>query len=170
MGTPDTPQPATLDRPIFVLQSGDTGVHVYRDAQSVMDAKELDVNRIDSFEFFDVQGQRLAPVISGTGVLTGLRVDGGPPDVGALQARLCAVRQYLVDTVDTRLADTGSTIGREAALRVLPELEGRSLADCYVLLEPVFGHAYGDGQQSHAADDGAPTRHDGGWWHNLWAH
>jgi hypothetical protein len=147
---------------IFVIATNNTGVHVYRDAQSVVDAKEIDVSHIDSVDFFDVRGYRLSPVISDTGELTGLRDAGERPDAYKVQARLCAVRAYLVTTVDVRLAAAGSSASREEALSRLPELDGRGLTECYSLLEPVFGHAYGDG---------VPTpRDDGGWWHNLWAH
>ncbi|GAA4700084.1 hypothetical protein [Phytohabitans rumicis] len=148
--------------PIFVVAANNTAFHVYRDAQSVVDTKEFDADQLASVEFFDVNGRRLTPVLSDTGTLMGLSDAGGQSDVPAVQARLAAVRQHLAATVDKRITKAAPpTVTSVEALSRLPVLDGRPLAECYVLLEPIFGHAYGGV---------AGTRHDGSWWHNFWAH
>lgn len=150
-------------RAIFVITNDDTTVHLYRDVQSlVTDIKEGDVARLGSVGFFNVRGQRLVPVRSAEGRLQGLRAAGDPPDAQAVQMRLCAVRRNLAATVAARVAKAVRPISLEEALRLLPELAGKELPECYDLLEPIFSHAYRDG------DPGAMD--DGDWWHNLWAH
>jgi hypothetical protein len=157
-----TTNAAVPGRAVFVIASNDTAVHVYRDAQSLVDAKEVETDRLDAIEFFDIRGYRLAPVVNDKGVLTGLRDTGEQPDMPRVQARLCAVRRHLAATVAARVAKAVPTVTAEEALSRLPELDGKSLPECYVLLEATFSHAYGDGEPG--------SRHDGGWWHNLWAH
>ena len=149
-------------RPIFVVARDNTAMHVYPDVPSMIAAKEVARGRLDAVEFFDVSGNTLVPVLDGDGRLEDLRDAGGGPDPATVQARLCAVRAHLESVVDERVAKAVPTVTREEALGRLPVLEGKSLAQCYKLLEPVFSHAYGDGA--------ATVRHDGGWWHNLWAH
>lgn len=163
MTVPKVPANATAPvRPIFVVARDNTAVHVYRDVRSMIDAKEVDDGRLDSVEFFDVNGYRLVPVRDDKGRLADLTADGGDPDPAAVQTKLCAIRDHLATTVDERITKAVPTVTREEALAQLPVLADRSLAQCFKLLEPVFSHTYGDG--------GSRTRHDGGWWHNLWAH
>jgi hypothetical protein len=163
MTVPKVPTSSTVPaRPIFVIAKDDTAMHVYRDIRSMIDAKEVDRGRLDAVEFFDVSGNRLVPVLDDSGRLKGLREADGDADPAAVQVRLCAVRAYLESVVDDRIAKAVPTVTRDEALRRLPVLEGKTLSQCYKLLEPVFSHAYGDGA--------ATVRHDGGWWHNLWAH
>ncbi|HZN19038.1 MAG TPA: hypothetical protein VFB84_12830 [Micromonosporaceae bacterium] len=150
-------------RAVFVITNDDTTVHLYRDVQSlVLDTKEGDAARLGSVGFFNVRGQRLAPVLSADGALTGLRNVGGQPDVRAVQARLCTVLRNLAATVEARVAKAAGAITVEEALRLLPELDGKDLQECYDLLEPVFSHAYRDSDPK--------ARDDRDWWHNLWAH
>jgi hypothetical protein len=81
-----------------------------------------------------------------------------------VQSKLCSACKSLEDSVDTRLVDKGATgYTREQALAQLPNLNGRALPDCYVDLEPIFGHGAG-------TSGGVSTQDNRSWWHNFWAH
>jgi len=147
---------------IFVIVNNDSGLHLYADAESMVEAKEIDPGLLTSTQFFDVQGRRLSPVLSDTGMLMGLRDAGDPADASAVRTRLSVVLRHLASTVDERLIKASRPVTREEALRRLPQLDGQELPACYAALEPVFGHAYGDG--------GPRPVDDGSWWHNFWAH
>ncbi|BCB78947.1 hypothetical protein GCM10022251_43400 [Phytohabitans flavus] len=148
--------------PIFVVGTNNAMVHVYRDVQSLLDAREIKPDQLKSVEFFDVQGRKIVPVLSDTGALTGFKDSGNPPDTAGVQQRLYTTRANLASSVDARIAKHQPKVTRDEALSNLAVLEGRSLPDCYVLLEPIFSHSY--------ANAGRQPRHDGSWWHNFWAH
>lgn len=155
---------APAGRPIFVIGVGNTGVHVYRDAPSLVDTKAIHSGNAGSFEFFDVQGRRLNPEFDASGLLSELRDAGAPLNVALVQSKLCSTCKSLADSVDTRLVDKGATgYTREQALSYLPDLNGKPLSDCYVDLNPIFGHGSG-------TSGGVSTQHNGSWWHNFWAH
>jgi hypothetical protein len=163
MGAPQVrTNAAEPGRAIFVVATNNTAVHVYRDVQSLVDAKGAEASRLDLIDFFDVNGVRLLPVLDNNGKLTGLRQAGDRPDPAKVQTRLRIVVRHLASTVDARVANAVPPITRQEALNRLPNLDGRNLAQCYVLLEPVFSHIYGEG--------GPGPEHNGSWWHNLWAH
>jgi hypothetical protein len=149
--------------PLFVVATNNTMVHVYRDVQSLVDAKEIQPDQLKSIEFFDVQGRKLAPVLSDTGALTGLKESGTTPNAGGVQQRLYTTRANLASSVDARIAKHEPKVTRDEALSHLAVIEGRSLPDCYVLLEPIFSHSY-------ASAGPIELRHNGSWWHNFWAH
>ncbi|MDQ7905870.1 hypothetical protein RB614_15235 [Phytohabitans sp. ZYX-F-186] len=149
--------------PLFVLATNNTMAHVYRDVQSLLDAREIKPDQLRSIEFFDVQGHKLVPTLSDTGALTGLRDSGSAPNVSVVQQRLYTTRANLASGVDARIARHQPRVTRDEALSNLAVLEGRSLPDCYVLLEPIFSHSY-------ASAGPIQPRHDGSWWHNFWAH
>jgi hypothetical protein len=156
----------TLDRPIFVIASDNTAVHVYGDIQGVLGIDNVCGGGHDSIDFFDIRGHGLAPVFSRSGTLSGLRDVGDQPDAQSVQTRLCAVIRHLRISIDQRLAQAGNSAAtREQALTQLPNLEGRSLEECFALLELAFGHA--DGRYG---GDGPKRRDDGSWWHNFWCH
>lgn len=149
--------------PIFVIATNNAMVHVYRDAQSLVDAREVKPDQLKSVEFFDVQGRKLVPTLSDTGALTGLKDSGAAPNSTAVQQRLYTTRANLASSVDARIARHEPKVTRDEALSHLAVIEGRSLPDCYVLLEPIFSHSY-------ASAGPIRPRHDGSWWHNFWAH
>jgi len=149
--------------PLFVVAISNTMVHVYRDVQSLVDAREVKPDQLQSVEFFDVQGRKLVPVLSDTGALTGLKDSGTPANTAGVQQRLYTTRANLASSVDARIAKNEPKVTRDVALSQLAVIDGRSLPDCYVLLEPIFSHSY-------ASAGPIQPRHDGGWWHNFWAH
>lgn len=149
--------------PIFVVATNSTMVHVYRDAQSLVDTREIKPDQLKAIEFFDLQGRKLVPVLSDTGALTGLRDSGSQPNPAGVQQRLYATRANLAGSVDARIARHEPKVTRDEALSHLAVIDGRSLPDCYVLLEPIFSHSY-------AGAGPVQPRHDGSWWHNFWAH
>ncbi|BCB84016.1 hypothetical protein [Phytohabitans suffuscus] len=149
--------------PLFVIATSNTMVHVYRDVQSLVDTREIKPGQLKSIEFFDVQGRKLVPVLSDTGALTGLKDSGTPANPPGVQQRLYTTRANLASSVDVRIARHEPKVTRDEALSNLAVLEGRSLPDCYVLLEPIFSHSY-------AGAGPVQPLHDGSWWHNFWAH
>jgi hypothetical protein len=153
----------TSGGPLFVVATNNTMVHVYRDVQSLVDTREIKPDQLKSIEFFDVQGRKLVPVVSDTGALTGLKDSGISPNVSSVQQRLYSTRANLASSVDARIARHEPKVTRDEALSHLAVIDGRSLPDCYVLLEPIFSHSY-------ASAGPIQPRHDGSWWHNFWAH
>jgi len=160
------PKPVTPARPLFVIARDDTGVHVYPDIRRVLDIQHIGAGEHDSIEFFDIRGCSLVPTFHESGTLSSLSENGDRPDADVVQARLRTVMQHLRATIDQRLARAGnSTITREQALSQIPDLEGRSLEECFDLLDVAFGHA-----NSRYGGDGASRRDPGSWWHNFWCH
>lgn len=149
--------------PLFVVAANNTMVHVYRDVQSLVETREVKPDQLKSIQFFDVQGRTLLPVLSDTGALTGLKDSGAPPSTSSVQQRLYTTRANLASSVDARIARHEPKVTRDEALSHLAVIDGRSLPDCYVLLEPIFSHSY-------ASAGPIQLRHDGSWWHNFWAH
>ena len=160
------PKPVTRGRPLFVIASDDTGVHVYRDIGRVLGIDHIGAGEHNSIDFFDIRGCSLVPTFHESGTLSSLSDNGDRFDAEAVQARLCTVMQHLRATIDQRLAHVGdSSITREQALSQIPDLEGRSLQECFDLLDVAFGHANG-----RYGGDGAARRDPGSWWHNFWCH
>jgi hypothetical protein len=163
MGAPHARTNATVPgRAIFIIATNNTAVHLYPDSQSLVGTRGAEARELDQVEFFNVNGVRLVPVVNGTGDLIGLRDAGTAPDPADVAKRLRLVRQHLADTVDARIAGANPPVSRAEALRRLPNLDGKSLPECYAALERAFSHTYGESGPSPA--------HNGGWWHNLWAH
>jgi hypothetical protein len=157
-----SPEKAT-GGPVFVVATNNTMVHLYRDVHSVVETREIKPDQLKSVDFFDVQGRKLVPMLSDTGALSGLKDSGAAPNVAGVQQRLYTTRANLASSVDARIGRHEPKVTRDEALSRLAVIDGRSLPDCYVLLEPIFSHSYsGAGPMQ--------PRHDGSWWHNFWAH
>jgi hypothetical protein len=153
---PDEPS-----EPIFAISVNSEWMHVYSTLDSLLGTRDMDSGPHDAVEFYDVRGRRLAAVYDQSWRLVGLRRAGERADEAAVRRRLLAAVEVLRESIDDRLAKTGTTtVTREEALGHLPDLEGKSLTECYTLLKVVFGDGSGD---PDAADDGS-------FWHNLFCH
>lgn len=149
----------------FVIASNNAWVHLYRDVQSMLEAKDAAIASPGAVEFFDVRGRRLAPVFSGAWTLDDLHDTGAKPDEAAVQARLHTVLEGLRGSIDVRLSKAPLALAtREEVIGRLPDLSGKGLGDCYAMLESDFGDGPGG--------PGVPLlpRHDGSAWHNFWCH
>jgi hypothetical protein len=131
----------------------------------MLDCKDITAAVPGPLEFFDLRGNRLAPVFTGDWTLEGLRTSGDPADPAAVQRRLCAVIEKIKTSVEQRLAEAEFPPGTlEEALDHLPDLNGRSLAECFDLLKTDFG----DGRST--AGGVVNLMNDGSFWHNFWCH
>jgi hypothetical protein len=143
--------------PIFATAVNSGWMHVYSTVDSLLRTRDMDSGPADAVEFFDVRGRRLAAVYDSAWQLVGLRRAGGRTDEAGVRKRLMAVVDHLRESIDDRLARSGSTgVTREQALQQLPDLDGKSLADCFGALKVVFG-------DTNVADDGS-------FWHNFFCH
>lgn len=159
------PDGQSTDNRIFVIASSNEWVHIYPDVPTMLDCKDSAAAAPGPLEFFDIHGRRLAPVFTNDWTLEGLRAGADAPDPAAVQARLGAVIDRIRTTVEDRLARASLQPGTaEEALGHLPDLGGRSLAECFDLLKTQFG----DGSPAGAGKLG--LMHDGSFWHNFWCH
>lgn len=152
------------DGRLFVISGDNAWVHVYPDAQTMLECKDTVAAGPGALEFFDVSGRRLAPVFSTTWSLEGLRETSDKAEPAVVRDRLCAVIESVRADIEQRLAEVSDPPGTlELALARLPELDGRSLAECFTLLQPNFGDGEAGGDQPLRKDDGSA-------WHNFWCH
>lgn len=155
---PGTPSAST----VFVIDVDDRFAHLFPSVSDLLTTQEaLPAHPPRGLDFFDQDGQRLAPVFDESWCLKGLVKTTEKADPGAVQTRLAAVFTFLAEYTashpDEIAEDYGLSV--DEALGELPSLAGKSLPESVTALH---GITHGAGAAGEA------QQHDpGNWFHNL---
>ncbi|SHN47401.1 hypothetical protein [Cryptosporangium aurantiacum] len=149
-------EPAT----VFVIDVNDRFAHLFSSVTDLLATHEAaPAEPPRGLDFFDQDGQRLAPVFDETWRLSGLVKTDEKPEPEAVQARLVAVfaflAQYTTDHPSQISEDFGLSV--DEALRELPQLNGKTLAESIAALRGLTHEAAPEGHQQDR----------GSWFHNL---
>jgi len=146
---------------VFVIDVQDRFAHLFHGVADLLATHESGhVEPPRGLDFFDQDGQRLAPVFDATWRLVGLVKTNDKPDAEGVQKRLADVFAFLADYTSAhpdRIAeDYGLSV--DEALEELPQLTGKSLTESIAVLQ---GITHGAGVAGEAQKD------PGNWFHNL---
>ncbi len=157
---PETTPAQTTAETVFVLDVNDRFAHLFANVADLLGTHETDhADPPRGLDFFDQDGQRLAPVFDETWRLSGLVKTADKPDPGAGQTRLAAVFAFLAQYTTEHPSEIADDYGLsvDEALCELPSLEGKSLAESIAVLHAV----------THAAPVAGTQQDPGSWFHNL---
>jgi len=158
---PELSPASTATRTVFVIDVSDRFAHLFTSVDDLLATREgVHVDPPRGLDFFDQDGQRLAPVFDETWRLCGLTKANEKPDPVAVQARLAAVFAFLAQYTTEHPAQIADDYGLsvDEALAELPSLTGKSLVESIAVLRGVTHSAPGaDGEQNDP----------GNWFHNL---
>lgn len=146
---------------VFVIDVNDRFAHLFGNIGDLLATREgghLQPPR--GLDFFDQDGQRLAPVFDETWTLRGLVKTNEKPDPVAVQSRIAAVFAYLAEYTSSHPDQISDDYGLsvEEALGELPQLSGKSLVESIAVLRGV----------THGGHQAAEEQADpGNWFHNL---
>lgn len=146
---------------VFVIDVNDRFAHLFTSVTDLLATHETGhVDPPRGLDFYDQDGQRLAPVFDEAWRLAGLTKTDEKPEPQAVQARLAAVFAFLAKYTAEHPAEISEDFGLsvDEALGELPRLDGKSLAESIAILTGVtHGAVHAD------AGQGDP----GNWFHNL---
>ncbi|MFG1926531.1 hypothetical protein [Cryptosporangium sp. NPDC048952] len=146
---------------VFVIDVNDRFAHLFCNVSDLLDTHEgAHLKPPRGLDFYDQDGQRLAPVFDEAWTLRGLVKTNEKPDPAAVQARIAAVFAYLAEYTSSHPDEISEDYGLsvDEALGELPALDGKSLTESIAVLS---GITHGAGVAGEAQGD------PGNWFHNL---
>ncbi|GAA0229150.1 hypothetical protein [Cryptosporangium japonicum] len=146
---------------VFVIDVNDRFAHLFGNVSDLLATHEgVHLQPPRGLDFFDQDGQRLAPVFDETWTLRGLVKTNEKPDPAAVQTRIAAVFAHLAEYTSSHPDEISEDYGLsvDEALGELPALDGKSLTDSIAVL---------NGVTHGAAVVEAGQQDPGNWFHNL---